>query len=80
MRFDRLLSGGDLRSLGNSSIAVLKINDQNDFEELFKFLQNDNRIIAMRAADVIEKITIQNPSYLIRHKNFLLELCNKKPI
>ena len=30
----------------------------------------------MRAADVIEKITLDNPKYLSRHKKKILRLCN----
>jgi hypothetical protein len=29
----------------------------------------------MRAADAIEKITLQHPEYLVKYKDDLLELC-----
>lgn len=75
-RFQKLLSGGDLRSLGNSNLIISEIRGQNDFDELFKCLFHESRVVVMRAADAIEKITVQNPSYLTRHKKALLELCN----
>ncbi|MEP7264573.1 MAG: hypothetical protein ABI772_08745 [Bacteroidota bacterium] len=70
-----LLSGGSLRSLGKSNSIISKIRNQNDFTELFKFLFHDNRIVAMRAADVIEKVTITNPEYLSKHKKEIIALC-----
>ena len=74
-RFQELLSGGDLRSIGNSNLIVSEIRNQTDFDELFECFFNNDRIVVMRAADAIEKITLQHPSYLIQHKNALLELC-----
>jgi hypothetical protein len=74
--FEKILSGGDLRSIGKSNAVVLKINNQNDFDELFKYLFHADRLIVMRAADSIEKITINNPQYLKKHKTEIIELCN----
>jgi hypothetical protein len=53
----KLLIGGDLRSIGDSSKIIKLINNQNDFDLLFGFINSDDRLIVMRAADVIEKIT-----------------------
>ncbi|MGD0338393.1 MAG: hypothetical protein ABSB78_06365 [Bacteroidota bacterium] len=75
-QIEKLLSGGDLRSIGKRNSVVLKIKNQNDFDELFQFLFHKDRIFAMRAADAIEKITIKNPVYLAKHKKKILELCN----
>jgi hypothetical protein len=73
--FKEILLGGDLRSIGKSNAVVLKINNQNDFDELFKYLFYANRLIVMRAIDAIEKITIINPQYLTNHTNEIIELC-----
>lgn len=76
MKFEEMLSGGDLRSIGQSNSLVSKIKNQNDFDELFKCLFHKDRIVVMRAADAIEKVTINNPPYLAKHKNEVIELCN----
>lgn len=69
-----LLSGGDLRSIGQSNAAVKQIHSQEDFDELFKCLYSSDRLIAMRAADCIEKITFDKPIYLNSHKKQILDL------
>ena len=76
MQFVKLLSGGDLRSIGKSNLIVSKVKNQNDFDELFKCLFHKDRIVVMRAADAIEKITVSNPLYLIKHKKKIIELSN----
>ena len=73
---EKILSGGDLRSIGKSNLVIMKIKNQNDFDELFKYLFHEDRLVVMRAADTIEKITINNPQYLINHKREIFELCN----
>jgi len=75
-QFYKLLTGGDLRSIGISNSVVSKVQDQNYFDELFKCLFHKDRLVIMRAADAIEKITVQHPVYLSKYKNVLLELCN----
>jgi hypothetical protein len=69
----KLLSGGDLRSIGNNKAVVAGIKNQEQFDELFRCLFHNDRIVVMRAADAIEKITIVNPSYLFKHKNEILK-------
>lgn len=76
--FEKLLSGGSLRSLGKSNSLISKIRNQDDFSELFKFLFHENRIVAMRAADVIEKVSISNPGYLLKHKKEIINLCKSE--
>ncbi|HTB30784.1 MAG TPA: hypothetical protein VK808_02090 [Bacteroidia bacterium] len=71
------LKGGDLRSLGNTQVVISEITNQQKFDGLFNELFNKERIVAMRAADAIEKITITHPKYLDSHKNKLLELFQK---
>ena len=76
MQFEKLLSGGDLRSIGKSDSIVSNIDNQDDFDGLFQCLFHNDRIVAMRAADAVEKITVSNPSYLRKHKMEIIELCN----
>jgi len=74
IEFEKLLSGGDLRSTGKGDAVISKIKNQQDFDNLFKFLFHHNRIVVMHAADTIEKITIKDPQYLPKHKTELIEL------
>lgn len=73
--FKKILSGGDLRSIGESNSIIKKIKNQNDFDELFNYLFHEDRLVVMRTADVIEKITITNPQYITKHKMKILKLC-----
>lgn len=72
--FVNLLSGGDLRSIGKSNSVVSLIVNQQDFDELFKLIFLDDRLLVMRAIDAIEKITLKHPNYLIKHKHEILDL------
>lgn len=74
-QFVKLLSGGDLRSIGRSNEAVLKVRNEDDFDELFKCLFYKDRIVRMRSADAISKIALRYPSYILRHKADLMDLC-----
>jgi hypothetical protein len=68
------LIGGDLRSLGNTGIIISEITSQKKFDELFGGLFDADRLVVMRAADAIEKITISHPEYLKSHKKQLFDL------
>ncbi len=73
------LTGGDLRSISRVDQLVKQINSQADFDELFDFLSAADRLIAMRAADAVEKITRQRSDYLTEHKvQFIDLLANAK--
>ena len=74
MRFDQLLSGGDMRSIGNSNTVEKKVHSQSDFNTLFQCIFDRDRVIVMRAADAIEKITAHHPEYLNSHKDEVLQL------
>lgn len=74
--FEKILSGGDLRSIGKSNAIISTIKNQKDFDELFTYLFHNDRIIVMRAADAVEKITGSHPHYLTKHKEEIIELCN----
>ena len=71
---ENLFAGDDLRSIGKSNSVVKLIASQSGFDELFEMLFHPNRIIVMRAADAVEKITVGNPEYLIKHKRKILKL------
>jgi hypothetical protein len=73
--FDDLLKGGDLRTIGRANEVVKAVNDQNDFDTLFRGLFHQDRKVVMRTADAIEKITLAKPAFLSNHKKEILELC-----
>lgn len=75
LHLDKLLAGGDLRSRGQSNKIVSLIDNQESFDELFQQLFHPDRIIVMRSADAIEKITIKNANFLKQHKTNILKLC-----
>lgn len=69
------LSGDDLRSIGRANEVVAKVlGDPPLFRELFQGMSSGDRVIRMRAADAIEKITFQRPELLRRYKRAVLEL------
>ena len=68
----KYLEGGDIRSIGRVKFLIPLIRNQGDFDLLFGFLQSKDRIIFMRAADAVEKITIGRPQYLQSHKSEIL--------
>jgi hypothetical protein len=74
---EKLLSGGDLRSIGKSGSVISKIKSQSDFNELFSYLFHHDRIVVMRAADAIEKITLTKPGYLKNHAQEIILLSGK---
>ncbi|MCK0146644.1 hypothetical protein MWU78_13390 [Arenibacter sp. F26102] len=69
----KYLEGGDLRSIGRVKFLIPLIRNQQDFDLLFRFLHSKDRIILMRAADAVEKITIGRPQYLQSHKSEILD-------
>lgn len=72
--FAPLLLGKDLRSISRSNEVVRSVTDQEDFDELFNLLLHHERLLVMRAADAIEKITLTNRNFLAPHKKQLLTL------
>jgi len=74
-QFKEILSGGDLRSIGQTSLIVSQIHNRKDFDALFDLLLDADRLVVMRAADAIEKITRQNTGYLSGHSAKVIELC-----
>jgi hypothetical protein len=76
--FENILSGGDRRSIGKSNAVVNAVRKQQDFDTLFDCLYHNDRLVIMRAADAIEKITIRHPEYLVRHKEQIFSLCHSE--
>lgn len=72
--FAPLLLGKDLRSIGRVHEVMRFVDDQEDFNDLFNLLFHQERLLVMRAADAIEKITIAHPEWLLPHKGKLLGL------
>lgn len=69
----KFLQGGDLRSIANVDQILSLIKNQENFDKLFQYLFSENRLIVMRAADAIEKITINNSVFLDNHKDELIK-------
>ena len=72
------LGGGDLRSIGEANKVADEIDSQERFDSLFDCLHEKDRLIVMRAADAIEKITLARPEYLSRHKDETINFCSSK--
>jgi hypothetical protein len=72
--YGKLLSGADLRSTGRSDSVAVKIKNQEEFDGLFSFLFHGNRLVVMRAADALEKITVSHPRWLDKHKSEIISL------
>ncbi len=77
LNLERMLQGGNLRSIGQSNGVIALVKNQAEFDELFRVLFHPDRKIVMRAADAVEKITRNHPGYLQPHKKELLNLCGK---
>ena len=72
--FLELLRGGDLRSIGKSTAVFAMVSNQSMFDELWTALFSDDRLVVMRAADVIEKVTLNHPEWLHNHVDQLIQL------
>lgn len=69
-----LLAGGDRRSLAQSARAVrLILDDRRRVNELVAALHSRDPLIAMRAADVCEKISRRRPQWLAVHRAWLVQ-------
>lgn len=52
-KFQGLLQGGDLRSIGIGNENVALVNTQIEFDDLFEGLYHSDRKVVMRTADAI---------------------------
>ena len=71
------LKGGDLRSIADANKVVSLVKTQDDFENLFQYLFSKDRLVVMRAADAIEKITLNKLEFLKGHNQELINLVEK---
>jgi len=69
-----MLLGKDLRSISRAEEVVRIVEGQQSFDDLFKLLLHHERLLVMRAADAIEKITETRGEFLRPHKAQLLSL------
>lgn len=76
-KFEKNLRGGDLRSIGASNKIVKEIDTQDEFDQLFRFLFHADRLVVMRAADAIEKISHRHPEYLQKHNKELFDIAGR---
>lgn len=72
--FKDYLQGGDLRSIAKVDELIELIKTQKEFDILFQYLHSENRLIAMRVIDTIEKITLNNPKFLSNHNQDIIKL------
>jgi hypothetical protein len=71
----RTLEAGDRRSIGRSDqIVAIVSKDSGLFPQLIAGLWSDNKVVRMRAADAIEKVTRTSPNLLQPYKKELLGL------
>lgn len=75
--FEELMKRGDLRSIGHSEEVIPLIDNRQNFDKLFELLFHNDRLVVMRTADAVEKITIDHPEYLKAHKKEILNLFDK---
>ncbi len=69
------LQGGDLRSIGGANEVAQEVEDNPVlFESVFNGLTNDDPVIRMRAADVIEKATQSKPELLFGYTSQVISI------
>ncbi|MDR0781241.1 MAG: hypothetical protein LBF16_11195, partial [Pseudomonadales bacterium] len=68
------LSGGDRRSIGEANRVVSLVLEQPELMKvLFYGIEDANPVLRMRCADVIEKVTVHRPEWLVPYKKKLLQ-------
>lgn len=71
----KMLEGGDRRSIGRSNEAVARVLEAPDLiDVLFDGMDSNDPLLAMRCADVAEKVTALRPDLLQARKAALLGL------
>src|SRR5947209_7709197 len=69
------LGGGDRRSIGRSNQAVAQVLRRPElFAHLMSGLSHRDRLIRMRSADAMEKVTLRRPELLAPHRARLLSV------
>ena len=68
-----MLAGGDRRSIGRSGeAAMLALDGKIRLDTLFGAMFDEDATVRMRAADALEKVTVQRPEWLHPFKDELL--------
>ena len=75
--YHKILSGSDLRSKGPAEEVAASVRTQDEFDALFACMLSDDRVVAMRAADAVEKVTRHLPHFLEKHKAAVFSLAQK---
>ena len=72
------LQGGDRRSIGNVGEVVAAVRIKPElFKELATSLFDRDPIVRMRAADAMEKLSLENPQSLYPYKTALIRLASQ---
>ena len=72
------LKGGDLRSIGKADEVVIDVlKNPSLFKDVFEGMLDDEPLIRMRSADVIEKVSKKHPEYLQPFKHRLIDEVSK---
>lgn len=72
------LRGGDRRSIGNVTGVVAAVRKRPDlFEDLVTGLFDEDPVVRMRAADAMEKISLEKPQFLQPFKPELIRLAQQ---
>jgi hypothetical protein len=72
------LRGGDRRSIGNVTGVVAAVRKRPDlFDDLVTGLFDEDPVVRMRAADAMEKISLENPRFLQPFKPELIRLARQ---
>jgi hypothetical protein len=67
------LQGGDRRSIGKSEDVVADVlSNPALFSVVFEAMFGSDSLVSMRAADAVEKITLEHPEYLRPHQAKLI--------
>ena len=72
------LRGGDRRSIGNVEEVITAVRKKPDlFKELATGLFDEDPVVRMRAADAMEKLSLENPQSLYPYKTELIRLARQ---
>jgi len=76
----KYLKGTDRRSIGRSNAAAaLALRHPEAAGQLVRAMWDADAVVSMRAADALEKASVQNPKLIARYKQELLGLLGETP-